>query len=123
MIEQLLSNWVCWAIAILALACYQQLILAFLQLKIQGHEQGSHHTECLLILIGALPLLGLLGTIIGLLTCFADIAIQGASGAMLSGGISDALLTTQMGLVCAVPAWLLHHWLNGYQQQLKLRNN
>ncbi|WP_416305432.1 MotA/TolQ/ExbB proton channel family protein [Neptunicella sp. SCSIO 80796] len=134
MIDELLTNWVCWAIALLALACYQQLLLSFLQLKTGGNQTDvyhHHHMDFLLIMIGALPLLGLLGTIIGLLACFAGIATQGASGALLSGGISDALLTTQMGLVCAVPAWLLHHWLHSsqqkhyqqqhYQQQLQLR--
>jgi biopolymer transport protein ExbB len=63
------------------------------------------------ILIGALPLLGLLGTIIGLLTCFKGIASYGADGALLSGGIADALLTTQLGLVCAIPGWLLQTYI------------
>ena len=122
MINELFSNWVCWAIALLAIACYQQLFVKFLQLKTNAYADDASQEDFILILIGALPLLGLLGTIIGLLACFAGIATQGASGALLSGGISDALLTTQMGLVCAVPAWLLHNLLRGYRNQLDNRN-
>jgi biopolymer transport protein ExbB len=59
-------------------------------------------------LLGALPLLGLLGTIIGLLSCFS----QMAKGSMdiqqlLSSGIAQALLTTELGLLMVVPGWLM----------------
>ena len=64
------------------------------------------------ILIGALPLLGLLGTIAGLLECFAGIANTGASNELVSSGIAKALLTTQLGLLCAIPGWLLQSWVH-----------
>jgi len=108
MITQLLHSWISGAILLLAVFCYQQLWQQFLQLKSANDlNQSSVEQQFCSILIGALPLLGLLGTIIGLLDCFAGIASEGASGAVLSGGISDALLTTQLGLVCALPAWIL----------------
>lgn len=114
MIGQMLSNWVCWAIVGLALVCYQLLWVEFFALKnnnVRRPDWETSHTALTNILIGALPLLGLLGTIIGLLHCFAGIARHGASGALLSGGIADALLTTQLGLVCAIPGWLLQAYI------------
>ena len=60
------------------------------------------------ILVGAAPLLGLLGTVAGMLVTFGGMAM--ASGAPLdtvSTGISKALVTTQAGLVIAVPAAFL----------------
>ena len=112
MIAQIADSWVCWAILGLALFCYQQLWQQYLLSQDADPEQYSNEQHFCAILIGALPLLGLLGTIVGLLECFADIAIGAGSGVMLSGGelsggIGDALLTTQLGLVCALPAWIL----------------
>lgn len=116
MIDQITQNALCWAMILLALFCYQQLWLHFLAQKSNGSHtltessQAIKH-EFISILIGALPLLGLLGTITGLLDCFAGIANQGADGSQISGGIGKALLTTQLGLVCAIPAWLLQAWV------------
>lgn len=119
MITQLLSSWVCWAILLLAVFCYQQLWQQFLQVKLAVDIEHSQIGQPFCsVLIGALPLLGLLGTILGLLDCFAGLAEQGASGAMLSGGISDALLTTQLGLLCALPAWILQGVIRARQQTL-----
>lgn len=112
MIAQFVNNWVCWAILLLAMFCYQQLWQQYLQGVVgQTEQQADISRQFSGVLIGALPLLGLLGTIIGLLDCFAFLsygsATEGATGSVLSGGISDALLTTQLGLVCALPAWIL----------------
>ncbi|KXI27705.1 MotA/TolQ/ExbB proton channel family protein [Paraglaciecola hydrolytica] len=113
MITQLVNSWVCWAILLLAIFCYQQLWQQYLLAASrqgtsqQTEQQADASRQFTGVLIGALPLLGLLGTIIGLLECFVGLAREGASGAVLSGGISDALLTTQLGLVCALPAWIL----------------
>lgn len=114
MIEQIANSIICWSIIVLALFCYQQLFHQYLLLgNSNGADTGAEHTqhEFTSILIGALPLLGLFGTIVGLLECFAGIASQGANSQLMSSGISDALLTTQLGLVCAVPAWLLQAWV------------
>lgn len=123
MIEQILSNWVCWAILGLALVCYQLLWVEYFALKgnaAHGIDSETSHTALTGILIGALPLLGLLGTITGLLTCFEGIASDGASGALLSGGIADALLTTQLGLVCAIPGWLLQTYIRSMVRERNL---
>lgn len=58
------------------------------------------------------PLLGLLGTVIGMIKAFNVIAIQGVgTPATLGVGISQALITTAAGLSVAIPAILLHRYL------------
>lgn len=60
----------------------------------------------------AAPLLGLLGTVTGMIHTFQLITIFGTGDARsLSSGISEALITTQVGLVIAVPALLAHAYL------------
>ncbi len=58
------------------------------------------------------PLLGLLGTVTGMIKTFELISLFGAGDAkLLSGGISEALITTKFGLVVAIPALVLHAYL------------
>ena len=59
------------------------------------------------------PLLGLLGTVIGMIAAFRSLEAAGSQvdPAILSGGIWQALLTTAVGLIVAIPALLLHNWL------------
>lgn len=55
------------------------------------------------------PLLGLLGTVLGMISVFADITIHGTGNAnVLAGGISEALLTTAAGLAVAIPSLVMH---------------
>ncbi len=57
------------------------------------------------------PLLGLLGTVVGMITVFSDIMIHGAgNAALLAGGISEALITTASGLSVAIPALIMHRY-------------
>lgn len=57
------------------------------------------------------PLLGLLGTVIGMIKVFTEIMIQGTGNAgVLAGGISEALLTTAAGLSVAIPALVMHRY-------------
>ena len=59
----------------------------------------------------AAPLLGLLGTVTGMIHTFRLITMFGTGDArLLSGGISEALVTTEAGLVVAIPALLIHAW-------------
>ena len=60
---------------------------------------------------GVAPLLGLLGTVTGMIDTFAIITQHGTGNPrLLSGGISVALITTQLGLLVAVPLLLGHAW-------------
>jgi biopolymer transport protein ExbB len=63
-------------------------------------------------LAATLPLLGLLGTVLGMIASFTAMRMAPGSVDALSGGISQALLSTQGGLVAALPVLLLHRWLS-----------
>lgn len=55
------------------------------------------------------PLLGLLGTVTGIIKTFGDLSFSGAGQAQfISAGISEALITTEYGLVVAIPAYVAH---------------
>jgi len=57
------------------------------------------------------PLLGLLGTVIGMIKVFTEIMVQGTGNAnILAGGISEALITTASGLSVAIPALIFHRY-------------
>ena len=61
----------------------------------------------------AAPLLGLLGTVTGIINTFKMITLFGTGNASnLSGGISEALITTKYGLIVAIPSLLLHAFLS-----------
>jgi biopolymer transport protein ExbB len=64
------------------------------------------------IIAGTSPLLGLLGTVLGMVTVFNAITLQGIGNPqVLSKGISQALITTVAGLCVAIPALASHSWL------------
>ena len=59
------------------------------------------------------PLLGLLGTVIGMITVFSEIMVHGTGNAgILAGGISEALITTASGLTVAIPALIMHRYFH-----------
>jgi biopolymer transport protein ExbB len=61
---------------------------------------------------GISPLLGLLGTVSGMIKSFNIISVQGAADpASLAGGISEALITTAAGLVVAIPSFVIYRYL------------
>ena len=62
------------------------------------------------ILAAVAPLLGLLGTVTGMIATFQSITLFGTGDPkLMAGGISQALITTVLGLVCAIPLILLHN--------------
>jgi biopolymer transport protein ExbB len=66
----------------------------------------------LAVLGGIAPLLGLLGTVTGMIHTFQLVTIFGSGDAkLLSGGISEALVTTETGLAIAIPVLLVHAFL------------
>ena len=65
------------------------------------------------------PLLGLLGTVTGMIIVFQAITIYGAGDPKaMAGGISSALVTTVLGLIVAIPTLLMHTMLNGKARKL-----
>ena len=65
------------------------------------------------------PLLGLLGTVTGMISTFQMITLFGAGDPKaMAGGISQALITTVLGLVVAIPTVLMHTLVNGKAQRV-----
>jgi len=63
---------------------------------------------------GISPLLGLLGTVIGMIKVFSAIMVSGVGDAnVLAGGISEALITTAAGLTVAIPSYFFYRYFSG----------
>lgn len=110
---------VVWAILLLALFCFSvQLELLLAPREAGWQARARSWLRILPVLIGALPLLGLLGTIAGLLDTFRAMAGSGVDRpTLLGGGIADALATTQLGLVTAIAALVLLALLQRRQRE------
>ena len=66
------------------------------------------------VLAAIAPMLGLLGTVTGMITTFDVIRLFGSGDpGIMAGGISEALVATATGLVIAIPILLVHSWLSG----------
>ena len=67
------------------------------------------------------PLLGLLGTVIGMINAFSRLESAGSKvdPSILAGGIWEALLTTAFGLIVAIPALAAFYWLDGRVDQVR----
>ncbi len=74
----------------------------------------------ILVIAAVAPLLGLLGTVSGMISTF-DIITQYGTGdpKLLAGGISEALVTTMLGLIVAIPLLLIGNLLSGWAQNIK----
>ncbi|MDB5105727.1 MAG: MotA/TolQ/ExbB proton channel family protein [Fibrobacteres bacterium] len=72
----------------------------------------SKHLGTLAVLAGVAPLLGLAGTVIGIMQTFKVITLYGAGNpSMMAGGIAQALMVTEAGLVVAFPMLICHDHL------------
>ncbi|MCP8900892.1 MotA/TolQ/ExbB proton channel family protein [Gilvimarinus xylanilyticus] len=116
MIEQITNSWVCWLMLLLALYIYQQLWMDYLHLleapEMAEHNAPEYQRKITALKVGALPLMGLFGTITGLQDSFTGMMLGGADSQMVTNGIAHALFTTQLGLVLAIPGWLLLVFVN-----------
>ena len=91
-------------------------------------DQGRQETRILergLVILetvaGIAPLLGLLGTVMGMIKVFRVISEQGLGQTQsLSGGISEALITTVVGLSIAIPALVAYNYFNNKVEDLIL---
>lgn len=73
-----------------------------------------------MVLAAVAPLLGLLGTVTGMIATFDMITEYGTGDPkMLAGGISEALITTMFGLIVAIPLLLLGNLISGWAQGIK----
>lgn len=83
----------------------------------------AHELERFLNTLGTIasitPLLGLLGTVIGMIKVFAVITTQGVGDpSVLAEGISEALLTTAAGLTVAIPTLMFYRYFRGRVDEL-----
>ena len=100
-------------------------VLGFLLLRLRDLEtenreeaynlfllSAAHEMEKYLTLLGVIgliaPLLGILGTIFGMIEVFDTLTLRAADPSLLSSGISTALVTTAFGLIVAVPSLVAH---------------
>ena len=97
--------------------------------KVVAHEL-EHSLNTLGTIASITPLLGLLGTVIGMIKVFAAITLHGVGDpTVLAEGISEALVTTAFGLAVAIPSLMFHRYfrsrIDGFvvtmeQESLKL---
>lgn len=82
-----------------------------------GRQEATRLTRRLGVLetVAAVsPLLGLLGTVLGMIRVFGTISSAGLGNPeTLSAGISEAMVTTAAGLIIGIPALVAYNWLNG----------
>jgi biopolymer transport protein ExbB len=79
----------------------------------EAANQVIHDLDRYITILGTIaaiaPLIGLLGTVVGMIKVFTAIMLEGTGNAgVLAGGISEALITTAAGLSVAIPALVLH---------------
>lgn len=121
----LLGNLSILSIFATAILCYGLLIdLCFIQKhNAEWFEKTLFWTTGIKQMLAALPLLGLLGTITGLLGTFKRMSIERGFDIqeMITGGIAEAMFTTQLGLVMVIPGLLMLSLLHKQKREWNIR--
>jgi biopolymer transport protein ExbB len=90
------------------------------EILIDEIPQLDKHLPTLAVIAGAAPLLGLLGTVTGMISLFDVITNYGTGDPkILAGGISEALITTEAGLIIAIPVLLIHNLLRNRSNHIQ----
>lgn len=118
--EKQLREWQKTSLGQILVAALQQMHAGCEVMKDSIQQQATqvtHELERFLNTLGTIamvsPLLGLLGTVLGMIEVFSVIMLQGTGDAdVLAGGISQALISTAAGLVVAIPAMIFYRALN-----------
>jgi len=92
----------------------------------EAGRQVAHDLERFLNTLGTIatitPLLGLLGTVVGMIKVFSAIVSHGVGDpSVLAGGISEALITTAAGLAVAIPCVIFHRYFDGLVEEYVLK--
>lgn len=83
------------------------------EITIEEIARFESKLNCLASVIGIAPMLGLLGTVTGMIKAFTNISKFGSGDAtVVADGIAEALLTTALGLIIAIPAIVAYNYLN-----------
>jgi biopolymer transport protein ExbB len=88
---------------------------------IHEHKLIDRFGAMILVFAAVAPLMGLLGTVTGMISTF-DIITEHGTGdpKLLSQGISEALITTELGLIVAIPTLLFGNMLSGWGKNIKM---
>ena len=122
---ELATNSIILIISATAVFAYMVLINLF----IFSHRQKSNFLlrfryweKSLNILISSLPLLGLLGTITGLMQTFFALSINRSMDlqSLMSAGIASAMFSTQFGLALAIPGYIFIYRLRAIRKRIRL---
>ena len=90
------------------------------QVSLQLQQTLDARLAAIAVLAAVAPLLGLLGTVLGMIETFEVISVFGTGNSRaMASGISIALITTQTGLLVAIPGLLMSNRLNRTAQTLK----
>ena len=91
-----------------------------LEVALHLRRRLDHRLALIAVLAAVAPLLGLLGTVLGMIETFDVISLFGTGNARaMAGGISVALITTQTGLLVAIPGMLMSNRLARMSRRLK----
>lgn len=94
---------------------------AILEAILKESQMIDRFGVVILVIASVAPLLGLLGTVTGMIATFDVITLYGtANPKLLSGGISEALVTTMLGLIVAIPGLLIGSFLNTKTDKIKI---
>jgi biopolymer transport protein ExbB len=87
----------------------EQLKSRFAEINSTYLSEVDSKRSYLLTLVTTAPLMGLLGTVMGMLTTFGGLATSAGGNTVdqIAAGISEALITTQTGLIIAIPAYVM----------------
>jgi len=84
-------------------------------------SEFNKNINLLKALTSTAPLLGLLGTVFGLISIFDIISVLGNNdSSMMSSGISEALITTETGLIIAIPGYLFSSYYKYKAEKIRL---
>ena len=90
------------------------------EVMLAARSRLHRHLGTLAVLASSAPLLGLAGTVIGIMNTFRAITSYGVGNpAMLAGGIAQALMVTEAGLVVALPLLILHNHLQNQADRIE----
>ena len=106
------GGWIFWMLILLAFAIFSNLYniaIAYKAVSVGEQSRIRRRLDFCFVLIGTAPLVGLLGTVSGMLATFSGLSVSSGAAPVetISGGISEALITTQTGLVIAVPSFIV----------------
>ncbi|MEM7430657.1 MAG: MotA/TolQ/ExbB proton channel family protein [Pseudomonadota bacterium] len=106
-----LDNPAVWLILITAVVAYGLLFDLWLDRNSSGDVKRRFRQWApgIRTLLGALPLLGLYGTVVGLMQTFRQMAAELGFNpeTLATGGIAAAMYTTQLGLMLVIPGWVM----------------